>query len=201
MEQYLEHPNEEALERFLFRRSEQPELEMVETHILACDACVERLEGLEMQIAATKIALQEFQMEAERKAAAREKRSWKLGFGTAGLSFAGAVACIALAIGMFTPTQVHLTAYRGLETSRVPEWRPLDVHLNASDLAAGPVAVQLVDSQGSQLWKGSSVVKNDQVDVHVPRITNTGNYFLRLYEAPKGGAAGDLLREFAFQVK
>lgn len=201
MEQYLEHPNEEALERFLLRRSEEPELEMVETHILACDSCVERLEILETQIAATKIALEQFQLEAQRKASAREKRPWRFRFGTAGLSFAGAVACVALALGMFSPAQVHLSAYRGVETSRVPEWRPLHMHLNATDLANGPVAVQLVDGQGSQVWKGLSVVRNDQVDVHVPRITKTGNYFLRLSEPPNGRAEGELLREFAFQVK
>ncbi len=201
MEQYLEHPNEEALERFLLHRSEEPELEIVETHMLACDSCVERLEILETQIAATKIALQEFQLEAQRKASAREKHSWKFRFGTAGLSFAGAVACVALAVGAFSPAQVHLSAYRGVETSLVPEWRPLHMHLNATDLAQGPVAVQLVDSQGTELWKDASAVKNDQVDVHLPRIRKTGNYFVRLYEPAKGTAEGDLLREFAFKVK
>lgn len=207
MEQYLEHPNEEALERFLLRRSEEPEIEMVETHILACDACVERLEILETQIAATKIALQEFQMQAERKASAREKRpwrgnrSWKPGFGTAGLSFAGAVACLALVVGLFSPAQVHLSAYRGIETPLVPEWRPLHMHLNATDLANGPVAVQLVNGEGAEIWKGASAIRNDQVDVNMPRLTKTGNYFVRLYEPSKGGAEGDLLREFAFRVK
>ncbi len=201
MEQYLEHPDEEALERFLLHRSEEPEVEIVETHMLACDACVERLEILETQIAATKIALQEFQLEAQRKASAPEKRSWRVWFGTAGLSFAGAVACVALAVGVFSPAEVHLSAYRGVETSLVPEWRPLRMHLHTADLANGPVTVQLVDVRGSEVWKGVSAVRNDKVDVHVPRITNTGNYFLRIYEPRQGGAEGDLLREFAFRVK
>ena len=61
MQQYLEHPTEEALERFLLHQSQEAEIEIVETHILACESCVERLEVLETHIAATKIALAELQ--------------------------------------------------------------------------------------------------------------------------------------------
>lgn len=70
------------------------------------------------------------------------------------------------------------------------------MHLNAADLSQGPVQVELVDRLGSQLWKGSAAVQNDSVDVHLPRIKQSGTHFLRLYD-PQGG----LLREYAFQVK
>ena len=201
MQQYLEHPNEEALERFLLHQSQEPELETVEAHILACEWCVGKLEILETQIAAMKIAVEQLEREAQRGESRARSRSWKSWFGIGGLSFAGAAACVALTLGLFMPAQVNLSAYRGAETTFVPEWRPLSVHLNATDLASGPVAVQLVNNQGAEIWKGSGTVSNEHVDVQMPRITRTGNYFLRLYEPPAGGTPGDLLREFAFQVK
>ena len=53
-----DHPAEEALERFLLHHSRQEELELLEIHILGCEACVNRLEKLEPEIAATKLALE-----------------------------------------------------------------------------------------------------------------------------------------------
>lgn len=201
MQQYFEHPTEEALERFLLHQSPEPEIETVETHVLACESCVARLELLETQIAATKMALEELRRELREKEYSREKRSWRAWFAPFSLSFAGAVACVALAIGLFLPAQVNLSAYRGAETFFAPEWRPLHVHLNASDLADGPIAIQLVNGEGAEVWRGSGTVRNERVDVRLPRVTKSGSYFLRLYEPPKGSAEGDLLREYAFRTR
>jgi hypothetical protein len=198
--QHLEHPTEEALERFLLHQSQGPELELVETHILACELCVDRLEALEMQIAVTRIALAELQRDSGAKKATSEKRSWKARFGIGGLSFAGAAACAVLAIAIFTPAQVQLSAYRGTESSSVPQWRPLHIHLQTADIPDGSMAVQLVDNQGVEVWKGATAVVHEQADVHLPRLTKAGNYFLRLYAPAKGTAEGDLLREFSFRV-
>ncbi len=67
-EPYIDHPTEEALERFLLHHSEEQELEIVETHILACESCVSRLESLESDIAASKLALRQFQAKHAAKA-------------------------------------------------------------------------------------------------------------------------------------
>jgi hypothetical protein len=48
---------EEALERFLLHQSRDEELEVLESHILACESCVTRLEDLEVWLAVTKLAL------------------------------------------------------------------------------------------------------------------------------------------------
>jgi hypothetical protein len=198
--EHLEHQTEEALERFLLHQSEGPEIELVETHILACESCVDKLEALEMQIASTKIALAELQRDSRAKQAASDKRSWRAWFGIGGLSFAGAAACALLAIAVFTPAQVQLSAYRGTETSSVPEWRPLHVHLQTADLPDGSMAVQLVDNEGVEVWRGATAIVREQADVHLPRLTKAGNYFLRLYAPATGRAEGDLLREFPFRV-
>lgn len=203
MQHYLDHPTEEALERFLLNQSPEVELEILETHILACESCVQKLEILETQIKATKIALRQFQRQTQEKITV-PRHSWKAWFTIPHLSWAGALAAVLFgvaAIPLFTRADVSLSSYRGTETTFVPEWRPLHMHLNAADLSEGPVTVQLVDATGTQLWQRSSAVRGDQVNVDVPRLTRSGDYFLRLYAPSEQNGSGDLLREFAFQVK
>jgi len=207
---YSTHPAEEALERFLLHQCPDEELDIVETHILSCDGCVSRLEALETQIAATKIALRELQMESAVAVAARQHRDWKAWFTVPNLSWAGGAAALVAAGLLVTPQLVHrsapaadvsLSTYRGLESNVVPENRPLHIHFNATGLPEGPVAVQLVDEVGADLWNGTAVISHDKVDVTAPQITHDGAYFFRLYSAAGTGQQGELLREFSFQVK
>jgi hypothetical protein len=205
---YLEHPAEDVLERFLLHQSNEEETEVVETHFLACESCVTRLENLEMQIAAIKLALQEVHKEQVAKAVARERATWRNWFTVPRLSMVGAVAALALGVflapqftGRSTPVaQISLVAYRGLETPTVPKDHQLHVHLNATDLNRTSVQVELVDDRGSQLWKATAPVHQDEIDVNVPQISETGTHFFRIY-APGSGGDEELLREFAFQVR
>jgi hypothetical protein len=194
---YRDHPGEEALERFLLHQCSEDELEVVETHVLACESCVSQLEALELDIAATQIALRNLEVTPPRKQMAKAAGTWRNWFTIPRLSLAGGFAALACgAILLSVPREVALTAYRGAETAIVSEWRPLHMHLNAADLSAGPVQVELVDRMGSPLWTGASAVRHDTVDVNLPRIKQSGTHFLRLY-TPRG----ELLREYAFQVK
>lgn len=214
---YLDHPNEEALERFLRNEAQETELEIIETHILACESCVTRLEALELDLAAVKIACRELQTERIQKEAARS-RSWRDWFTLPALSWAGAAAVLALGITtipQFLPRDVNLSASRGLETSGmtlspcgtleaavVPEGRPLDLHLKADDLPEGRVNLEIVNGLGKRVWQGAGVIRQQQANVVVPRITTAGAYFLRLYNPAQSGAAEpDVLREFRFEVR
>ena len=207
---YLNHPAEEALERYLLNQSPEDEVDVVETHILACHGCVSRLETLEAQIAAMRTALLELQQQSAAAAVGQQHRSWKTWFTVPHMAWAGAAA-VAVAAGLaITPqfvrhsapaAEVSLFAYRGLESPVVPEGRPLHIHFNAADLPDGPVLVQLVNYNGAELWKSSGVVRQDRVDVTAPKITNAGSYFFRLYETGQNGREGELLREFSFQAK
>lgn len=205
---YLTHPAEEALERFLLHQCPDDELSIVETHVLACDSCISRLQALEMQIAATKIALEELEREQSVAVSARQHRFWESWFTIPNLSWAGAAAAVVAAGLIVTPqltrhsqppAEISLSASRGPETGAAPEHRPLHVHFNAADLPQGPVMVQLVNDTGAELWKASSVVRQDKLDVTAPEIVRPGHYFFRLYAG--NGQEGELLREFAFQVK
>ncbi len=220
MKNYLEHPNEEVLERFVLNQSGDEELDVVETHILACDSCVARLETLEVEIAATKLALQQIHLQlaeqnhaAHQQTAARSK--W---FSLPRLSAIGAAAAIAIGIMLaphfgkhgndITMAQVTLMAYRGIETPVVPKDKPLHMFLNAEGLDQNSVAVRLVDGQGAQLWKGTAEVHQNRAAVDLPKIAESGTHIVQLY-APQtdneanGQPNGEprLLREFSFDVK
>lgn len=212
---YLDHPNEEALERFLRNEAQESELEIIETHILACESCVTRLEALELDLAAVKVACRELQTERIQKEAARS-RSWRDWFTLPALSWAGAAAVLALgitAVPQFLPRDVNLTATRGLETGMtlspcgtleaavVPEGRPLDLHLKADDLPEGRVNLEIVNGVGKRVWQGAGIIKQQRANVVVPRITTAGAYFLRLYNPAQAGSEPDVLREFRFEVR
>jgi anti-sigma-K factor RskA len=202
------HPTEDELELFVLRRSPEEELEGLESHILACESCVTRLEALEIQIGATRLVLREMQREQLARAASRQGSSW-IRLPVPKFSLVAAVATVALGI-IVVPAlfqrggpvvQVSLSTYRGAEASIVPEARRLHVHLNASDLTEGSVIVELVDSRGVEVWTGKAAIHDQQVELVVPPIMERGAHFLRLSAGTQPGAESDLLREFAFQVK
>ena len=207
MQHHVEHPTEETLERFLLHQMQEEELENMETHILACDSCVARLEELEIQIAATKIALAELHNQTVAENYAKQSSSRWNWFRSHGWSLAGATAALALAITItprfanVAPFETEVSAYRGSETIAIPAGRPLLLHLNAKDLPAEPVSVEVVNAEGNQVWKGSNAINHEKVDAKLPELKDKGNYLLRLYASGKDGAPGDLLREFSFDVK
>ncbi len=168
-ESFREHPSEDSLERFLLNMSPEEEVESVEMHILACGYCVEQLETLETQIAATRLALQTLEAQRNLKSSHQAKSGWRSWFTIPSFSFAAAGTVAALgALLLSVPRDVSITAYRGSETAIVSEGRPLHMHLNAAGLNPGAIEVELADRSGSILWRGASVVRNDKVDVTLP---------------------------------
>lgn len=205
---YLDHPSEDALERFLLHHAQEDELDRVETHILSCAACVTRLEELELHLAAVKVALRELSQERKPEVAQR-RHIWKDWITFRTLSWAGAVAALALTVTVtphfvsrdLAPVNVSLSASRGSGVAAVPLGRALHLHLSADDVADGPVQAVMVDGNGSEVWRGPANAQDDRVDVTIPRIDQPGGHFLRLYSMNANRTPGDLLREFAFDVK
>ncbi|MBV9268196.1 MAG: hypothetical protein JO061_18655 [Acidobacteriaceae bacterium] len=202
---YLDHPAEDALERFLLHRSDEEETDVVETHILACESCVTRLEALEIELAAMKLALQEFHKEQVEKAVAKQQVTWRNWFTLPRLSMAGGVAALALGIAIApqfvhtgaSPADVNLVAYRGLESPVLPIDRPLSVHLNANGIAENRVKVELVSNNGKQVWQDIASVNQNRINIEVPKITQPGTYLFRVSDA---GTQSEL-REFSFEIK
>ncbi len=226
---YCEHPSEEALERFLLHRSGDQEVDILETHILACESCITRLESLETELATLKTALLASEEERIQKELNPATSSWKAWFTIPRLSW-GAAACAALAIGLVAiPETVHklhltssptaavaegdlsacrsgdgsgtdLSTCRGAETATLPEGRPLSLRVDTTDIPAGPIDVQVVNSSGSEVWHGQSTVTNERAQVKLPQLSQAGPYFLRFY-APTTNAEHELLREYRFEIK
>ncbi len=207
------HPSEESLERYIMHRSNPVELDVIETHILACPDCVARLERAEMYIATMRSACRELGDTQTQRA---DLISWierltqwltplRLSW-TAGLAVL--VAALIVAPAQFalrspvSPAQVNLAAWRGAESASVPAKRALSVRLNSIDLPDGAVGVQLVDSVGREVSHGTASISRESTQVTLPPLESAGTYFLRLYSVSdtKSGQR-DLLREFAFQAK
>lgn len=204
MNQYLEHPAEEALERFILHQSNEQELDLIETHILACDSCVARLENLEIEVAATKLALQNLRIEEAARSANPQPAFFQKWLTLPRLSFVGACAALALGIAIVpqmyrsVPAQdVTLMAERGIAKNEIPAHQPLHVTLDAADLNQSTVSVEEVDADGSPVWQGNAPVRNDRVVVNVPGIAKTGEHYFRLYSSNHH----ELLREFAFNAQ
>jgi hypothetical protein len=198
-EPYREHPTEDALQRFLFNQSEEEELEIVESHFLACDACVTRLEALELEIASLKRAARE-QMaeEAARKAQPAARRGHFFGWCTwPQISLAGAaLAACALAVTFVSiPRDVNLVAERGNETQTVSEWLPLHLHLQAREMKPGPVTVEVVDLAGNKIWRGAAAVRNEEIEVSAPRLKAAGYFAVQVY------SADDLVGEYTLKAR
>lgn len=56
MLEFRNHPDDESLECFILKTA-QGELESLELHLLSCSSCIDRLEFLEKEIAAIRLAL------------------------------------------------------------------------------------------------------------------------------------------------
>lgn len=204
---FLEHPAEEALERYIMKQSSESELESVETHFMACENCVARLEEVELHVSATKLALQEIHLEKVAKSYAKHQTRQNSWFSLPRLSFAGGIAMVAVALSILPSIQrdskpavnVQLTAYRGLEGRVLPKDRALHLSLNASGLPGPRASVTLVDSNGVEIWTNPSApIRDNVVTVDVPRIHSTGTHFFRLYQP---GQLTDQLREFSVIIE
>jgi len=197
---YRGHPDEESLERFLLNRASDVELEALETHILDCEHCVEALKNLEIEIAATRLAL--IQLEAAQKILNRPAKGRSGWLASPRLCFSASVSIAAGALILFCiPRDVTIMAYREAEPAVVTRGRPLKIHLKGEGLPAGPVAAELTDAIGAVLWRGPAVARDDKVELRLPRITKAGAHILRLYSLPNDGAKAQLLREFALNVR
>lgn len=185
----IHHPTEDALERFLLRQSDDAETEMIESHFLACEMCVERLEGLESVIPVMKVALESVLTEQRTKATVPTKESvgWFGWLTLPRVALAGGLAAsAALVLSVSVPRKVEVAANRGTETTTVSTWMPIQLKLDARDLSSGPVSVELVNAQGDQVWRGPAQIDNDNLQLPTVRLSSAGNYLARVFSATDG---------------
>lgn len=199
---YFDHLSVDVLERFILQRSSEREIELVETHMLACESCTCAFENLEVEIKAAKLALQEIaaeELQPTFELKERKPRFWRSWFSMRSLSWAAAgIAAGALCLFAFAPANIEMQAERGIATAVVPEWRPAHVRFVDEDLPAGPLRAEVVNETGVVVWSGDAKDEPGAVKLDLPRFTKSGHFYARLYTA---GADHELLSEFPFEVK
>jgi hypothetical protein len=194
----FDHLPVEVLERFALNTCSEEEVEMIETHILACESCVGALENLDLDIAATKLALADFATQGKTAEERQPKRrNW---FSVPNLSWAGAaLAACAFCLLAFVPVNVKLTAERGDEhVSVVPEWRKFNLNVDGETLPAGKLAAEVVNEKGASVWAGYANNLQGRVHIDGLRITHTGHFLARVYNS---GSDHELMAEYPFDVK
>jgi hypothetical protein len=80
----------------------------------------------------------------------------------------------------------------------VPEWRNAHLTLHDEGLPVGTLQAEVVSGTGSLVWSGAAAGTQGHAKLDLPRMTQPGTYFARLYTS---GADHDLLAEFRFEVK
>jgi hypothetical protein len=205
----FDHPTDETFERLLLHNTDETELGTLEAHILACDSCLIRVQDLQSQVTATKLALAKIKRKQMARTAAKTRLT-RLNDLTRPVLLVAALSAVFAARLFFIPphlpenadiTEVNLSAYRDPEGAVLPQGRPLYVTLDAVDLPHTPVFVQVVNPVGSEIWKGDAAVVDDKAEIFMPPFTRRGAYLLRLYARASRGEKGEILREYVLHVK
>jgi hypothetical protein len=205
----FDHPPDETFERLLLHKTERTEIEILEDHILACDFCLTRVQNLQGQIIATKLAIRKMKRKQAARTATRTPLS-RLNHLTLRALLLTAVSAVFVAKLIFVPppvpenaaiAEVNLSAYRSSGAVVLPQGRPVHMTLDAADLPETPVLVQVVNPFGSEIWRGDAAVLQEKAEILFPPFTSRGLYLLRLYAPAARDKKGEILREYAFNVK
>lgn len=192
------HPNEDDLEEFVFGRLDGDELDRIEEHLLACDACRRQLTETENFVASTRAATRKMLGAPPPSPIARR-------FSAPALALAGALAVVLMAMGFSviplfrTPQSVEpLVAQRGATQVQSSAGRPLDLRLDASGISAQ--WLEIVDSRGMRLQSVSVSAANGLVNHRAPPLPQ-GQIWIRLYAQPSPQPQTVPLREFSLRVQ
>jgi hypothetical protein len=145
---------------------------------------------------------------------------WGMSGWKAGLALASAAVVIPVIARVLVadrtpqaPVAIELATQRGNTPDKsAPANRPLALSLDATTLlptgtgtsgqAEPRYQLQLVDSQGTELWSGAALRSGSRISAQLPGRFRAGNYWVRLYRSqPQGGGSDDLLREFRLQLQ
>jgi hypothetical protein len=96
------------------------------------------------------------------------------------------------------PVAVSLSSLRGSTAlSPAPAERPLDLKIEAPDLAPGKeYRLEVADAAGRPVWRGAASGSGGKLVASMSQTLSIGVYWVRLY-----GADSELLREFGISVR
>jgi hypothetical protein len=97
------------------------------------------------------------------------------------------------------PLVAHVTldSFRDFRMAHAPARRPLDIRINAADVAAAAAyRLEVVTASGTQVWKSAPEVSPGTLSVHLPQGLAAGVYWVRLYTG-----RSEILAEFGLLLE
>ena len=184
----ISHQPDDRLELYALGRLPEPEVAVVEEHLLVCPSCRERLDEVELFAIAMRQAI-------STEPAARERTMW---FAWLRPHLIGAVGFAAL---LFATTlylhpgrkvdalaSLELAAMRG-DMQQTGPAQETDITLTDAPSQQGMHA-EVVDYKGINVWSASSST------IRITKQLAPGSYFVRLFDQ-----TGKLLHEYGFDVR
>ena len=191
------HESDERLELYALNRLSDSDVVQIEEHLLACDSCRDRLEHNAGFAVAMSDAL------ASNRAAEPSGRPVWFKWLRPRFALAGGLAVVLAAFILSrgrapvnTVASLQLTATRGSETNTVRPAKELDLTFGYAAPGAQAPVVEVVESGGAVVWKGSPATEAGLVRARIGKVLEPGDYFARFYDSP-----GHLVHEYAFSVK
>jgi len=201
----ISHQPDERLELYALGRLPEPEVAVVEEHLLVCVSCQERLDEVELFATAMRGAIASEPLPQARANWLASRLNWFRPSSAAPWSFAGAGAALAalvLATGLYLhPGQnvaplasLDLAAMRG-DVPQIGPARETDITLTDAPTGnAAQLSLEVIDSNGQNVWAGR--LGSNGATVRIAKQLAPASYFLRLFDQN-----GKLLHEYGFRVQ
>ncbi len=186
------HASEDALERYCIGSASAAELEGIESHLLVCPACQERLRETETYVRTMQQATaQAVANQLAKDYRWRGLRDWV--FRSLPASAIAAAVALALVWGFAPsigrapatlPVAVALDLARGDESPRAhaPSHQPLLLTLNLRGVATlDSYQVRIVDAQGGGVLDATAKPDHERLSVPASIRLARGTYWVRLY--------------------
>jgi hypothetical protein len=191
------HRTDDQLEQYALGRLAESERLELEEHLLICESCQARLDGIADFSHGMKEAL-----EAQPPPAEAPRRDWFAWLRRPAISMALAFVALIAVMAVFSGgdkklppvSSLQLTALRG-EMPGVSPAREIDLTLTDAPKAEGPFRVEVVNAMGLKVWNGLADSGPRGVEVKVQQQLSQGDYFVRMYSV-----TGQLLHEYGFHV-
>ena len=197
------HGTDEQLELYALNRLPEPDLPLLEEHLIVCADCRGKLE----EIGDFALGMKEAAAAPATGQTARPAWGFVSGLGaflrrpaiSMGLAFAALLIVAAIFSNgrtRFAPSaSLQLTATRGEMPLTIPA-REFDLTLSDGPREGGPFRVEVLNATGASIWTGLADGGPSGVRVNVTQRLPQGDYFVRLYSP-----AGKMLREYGFRVR
>jgi len=209
----LVHVTEEILEEYSFGRIYEPQLGLLEEHLLICPQCQSLLSDVDEYASLMKAGLASLQLERQASPVSTAGAASLLRLALPQRSAANLLLAAAILLAMVGATAVFwrmrsadrlpaatvtLIALRGGEgdVARAPSSRPLNLVFDRTDLPPDlSYRAEVLSSAGRQVWSGNVQIADQSLSARVDAPLRAGVYWVRLYSS-----GGRLLREFGLNI-